>query len=188
MTGDRRNITADVRMVEAVRLRHQESASFRQIAAALSCSVATAHEAYRRGVRDLIPAEDVAAARARSLDELDVLYQEAVRILRTDHVATSFGSSRSTRWPYWSVPKLRRSRPCWRRAQARCVDLRYNAARQHGVDRRPGQVDQMMTTSEPSSTRWTDQWELVDDGATIFHLPSATSGPTRTPATAQAPS
>lgn len=83
-TLDQAEIDAD-----AARLRARGK-SYRQIAAIMGCSAPVAHDRVRRALA-AVPAEAVDELRTIEGERLDLLLQEAERILATNHVMVSHG-------------------------------------------------------------------------------------------------
>lgn len=81
-----------------LQLRHEQGWSFAQIANELGDAAnggrATAKSVqaeYLKATRDMIPIEEITAARTLTLDELDMLKREALAVMRRPHFLVQFG-------------------------------------------------------------------------------------------------
>lgn len=91
---DRRALRA--REAEVLRLRLEESLTFRDIGRRLSMDPSHACKVYRRALQRDVPATIASEARAAELDRLDLLEQVTLEVLRATHYAHSFGKVAKT--------------------------------------------------------------------------------------------
>lgn len=89
--AERRQAIADTRAVRAVHLKIVESKTYGQIAEELGISAQAAQAAYKRGVKMLVPEDEVIDSKRIALQKLDVWEQMALEIYNAEHIMVNFG-------------------------------------------------------------------------------------------------
>lgn len=87
----RKQAEADTRAVRAVDLRIRKSYTYQQIADELGITSQSAQDCYARGVRLLIPTEDVEEAKQIALSKLDVWEQMVLDVYHAKQYLVNFG-------------------------------------------------------------------------------------------------